>query len=176
MRHSPEGSPEASLKAPRLENYAQGVERYIQRTASESVLRPHQLEVFADFQTFFANGLRRGYVELPTGTGKTVLFIELTKALLDVPEGVRKPKILVVTPTKDLVHQTLGRSGKKGYGRFASELRVGSFFSDSSPGEKRRAGWDDATITTYRSLSIIEKTPQLIPIKDLGAEALAAIY
>ncbi|OGH10922.1 MAG: hypothetical protein A3B38_04160 [Candidatus Levybacteria bacterium RIFCSPLOWO2_01_FULL_36_13] len=125
--------------------------------SERTVLRPHQLTVFEDIRKFFEEGNKRGYVSLPTGTGKTVLFVELSKALLDVQPEQKKPKILVVTPSKDLVHQTMGKSGERGYGKFAPELGVGSYFSDTPSSEKTEAGFldNDVVITTYDSFAIL---------------------
>lgn len=136
------------------DNFALNVARYLHDLRASEVLRPHQRSVFEDLLEFFNKGLRRGYIELPTGTGKTVLFVELSKALLGGETTSRKLRILVVTPTKDLVHQTLGRAGKRGYGRFAPDLKVGSFFSDTPLSEKDRESLasHDVTVTTYLSL------------------------
>lgn len=102
------------------------------------------------------SGNRRGYIEAPTGTGKTVLFVTLAEAFgyhADKP-----PKILVVTPTKDLVRQTLGGSlGDKGFAGFAPHMNVGTFYSDTPAGMR---GLDaQVTITTYASLTKLAATP-----------------
>lgn len=148
--------------------FTQGISTYLQNAQGDEVLRPHQRDVFEDFQRFFQEGHTRGYIEFPTGTGKTVLFVELSKALLGTDPTLPRPKILVVTPTKDLVHQTMGRTGEKGYGRFAPELRVGSYFSDTPAQEKTDAALNayDVVVTTYRSFSILSNTHEYRPITD----------
>ncbi len=137
-------------------DYVAGIDTYLADARREHILRPHQDVIFRDIQDFFREGGTKGYVTAPTGTGKTVIFVELSKALLEAGKTAgRTPKILVVEPTKDLVHQTLGRSGKKGYGEFAPELQVASFYSDSTPEDRRHLNRADVVVTTYDSLTLM---------------------
>ncbi len=172
--NNPEGKPEEIRDA--VSNpFAQRVTSYIEESLSNSdrVLRPHQLDVFEDLQTFFEQGKRKGSIILPTGTGKTVLFVELSKALLGVGEvEEKKPKILVVTPTKDLVHQTLGRKGQKGYGRFAPELNVGSYFSDTPDKERRNLDDYDVVITTFQSFNTFNIKDEYRSVNDFEKDVL----
>jgi len=149
------------------DRYARSIESYL-NDPQRGTLRPHQREVFEDFQEFFEHGHTRGYVENPTGTGKTVLFVELSTALLETDPSLPRPKILVVTPSKDLVHQTMGRTGQKGYGKFAPDLKVGSYFSDT-PDEERDIDFQeecDVVVTTYTSLTIMSDRKELRPITE----------
>lgn len=143
-------------------DFALGVRRYLENGEQNNTLRPHQIEVFNDIGTFLEDEERRGYVQLPTGTGKTVIFVELSKALMEAqkPDGT-KPKILVVTPKIDLVHQTMGRSKEKGYGKFAPELKVASFFSDSTEEDRRSMQAAEVVVTTYASLGIMSRREQV---------------
>lgn len=154
--------------------FLQGIDIYLQEAQGAGVLRSYQRDVFADFQRFFQQGHTRGYIELPTGTGKTVLFVELSKALLGADPVLPRPKILVVTPTKDLVHQTMGRTGEKGYGRFAPELRVGSYYSDTPARERADAALSsyDVVVTTYNSFAILSRTKEYRPITDADRQAI----
>ncbi|MGF7229254.1 MAG: DEAD/DEAH box helicase [Candidatus Saccharibacteria bacterium] len=145
-------------------DFAKSIEVYLAKHELKSVLRDHQVEVFEDLMTFFIDGAKRGFINLPTGTGKTVLFVELAKAMLEQLSGKEAPRILVVTPTKDLVHQTLGRNGEKGFGQFAPLLDVGSFFSDTSDRERRKRSSNDVTVTTYQSFEILCRQ-QPVPIE-----------
>ncbi len=156
-------------------SFAQRVAGYLEDTSREQqgILRPHQVSVFGDLQKFFQQGRRRGHIEMPTGTGKTVLFVELSKALLGQrTEGDKKPRILVVTPTRDLVHQTLGRSGKRGYGEFAPDLKVSSYFSDTPDPERMDIGKSDVVVTTYRSFDILSSTREYRPVEDFEKDVL----
>jgi superfamily II DNA or RNA helicase len=146
-----------SRRMPTPTEYAISVHSYLRSPEAKSVLRAQQVTVFEDVQQFFTNGKHRGYIDLPTGTGKTVLFVELCKAFLQHNEQAPRPRILVVTPTKDLVHQTMGRSGEKGFGRFASDLKVGSYFSDTTEKEKREREDYDITVTTYQSFRLMAR-------------------
>lgn len=65
-------------------------------------LRSHQLEAFEKVKEFIESGGKKGYLELPTGYGKTVFFIELIEAL-----GL---KTIVVAPTGTIIQQTLDKA------------------------------------------------------------------
>lgn len=149
-------------------SYEQAIEKYLDDAEQSKVLRPNQREVFADLQRFFQQNLKRGFIDGPTGTGKTVIFVELSKALNNARIQGRKPKILVVTTFKDLVHQTMGKTGKKGYGKFAPDLKVGSYFSDTPASQKRSAALDtyDVIVTTYHSFKILNRTIDAAPAAE----------
>ncbi|HXR50072.1 MAG TPA: DEAD/DEAH box helicase family protein, partial [Verrucomicrobiae bacterium] len=138
------------------DDFAVALENYIEAGTAQHTLRPRQLTVFHDFLDFFQQDQGRGFVQMPTGTGKTVLFVELTKALLGARnENGDEPRILVVDPLKDLVYQTLGRKKTRGFGRFAPDLKIGTFFSDSSRIEKNQIIDKQVVLTTYRSLYLM---------------------
>lgn len=131
-------------------NYLYNLERYIADGKKADVLYEHQKAIINDTAKFLKDGARRGYIEAPTGTGKTVLFVTLAEAFsyhADTP-----PKILVVTPTKDLVRQTQGGTrGDRGFAGFAPHMSVGTFYSDTPTGMRGLEA--QVTITTYASLS-----------------------
>lgn len=126
------------------------LERYIADGNKADVLYEHQKAIINDTAKFLREGGRRGYIEAPTGTGKTVLFVTLAEAFSYQAE--QPPKILVVTPTKDLVRQTQGGTrGDRGFAGFAPHMSVGTFYSDTPTGMR---GLDaQVTITTYASLA-----------------------
>lgn len=161
------------------EDYASSVEAYLARAAlegSEEVLRPHQLDVFADLPAFYRNSDGRGIVELPTGTGKTPLFTRLTSALTEGYAPGRGPRFMISTSRKDLVHQILGRSGQKGYGRFAPDLRISSFFSDTTDRERHGLYESDGIVTTYPSMGIMSRMHEMIPRELATPELVDAYY
>jgi superfamily II DNA or RNA helicase len=136
--------------------YLHNLEQYTLDGKKADVLYEHQKAIIKDTTEFLRSGNHRGYIEAPTGTGKTVLFVTLAEAFsyqADTP-----PKILVVTPTKDLVRQTLGGSrGDKGFAGFAPHMSVGTFYSDTPAGMR---GLDaQVTITTYASLAKLAAAP-----------------
>jgi superfamily II DNA or RNA helicase len=137
-------------------NYLHNLERYIADGKKADILYEYQKAIIKDTAEFLGSGNRRGYIEAPTGTGKTVLFVTLAEAFSYQAE--KPPKILVVTPTKDLVRQTLGGSrGDKGFAGFAPLMSVGTFYSDTPAGMR---GLDaQVTITTYASLTKLAATP-----------------
>lgn len=136
--------------------YLDSLERFVADGQKSDILYKHQKAIINDTATFLRSGHRRGYIEAPTGTGKTVLFVTLAEAFGYQSET--PPKILVVTPTKDLVRQTLGGSkGDKGFAGFAPDMSVGTFYSDTPSGLR---GLDaQVTITTYASLTKLAATP-----------------
>lgn len=136
--------------------YLDNLERYISDGKKSDILYEHQKAIIKDTADFLRAGNRRGYIEAPTGTGKTVLFVTLAEAFSyqsDTP-----PKILVVTPTKDLVRQTQGGTlGDKGFAGFAPHMSVGTFYSDTP--NSMRGLEAQVTITTYASLAKLASTP-----------------
>lgn len=136
--------------------YLHNLERYIADGKKADVLYEHQKAIIKDTTEFLRSGNRRGYIEAPTGTGKTVLFVTLAEAFSYQSE--KPPKILVVTPTKDLVRQTLGGSrSDKGFAGFAPHMSVGTFYSDTP--SAMRGLQSQITITTYASLVKLAVVP-----------------
>lgn len=130
--------------------YLSNLERYVADGKKADVLYEHQKAIIKDTTEFLRSGNRRGYIEAPTGTGKTVLFVTLAEAFGYQAE--KPPKILVVTPTKDLVRQTVGGTlGDKGFAGFAPHMSVGTFYSDTPTGMRGLEA--QVTITTYASLA-----------------------
>ncbi len=113
-----------------LEEYIAGA-----RAAEAPTLRPRQMTVFEDIHRHFENGEVEGYIKLPTGVGKTVLFVEFVEAM--------NVKSLVVVPTKELVTQT-----EEKFRKFAEGLDVGVHYS------RRKDVGRQVTVITYDSLLI----------------------
>lgn len=97
-----------------------------------NTLRDRQFTVFEDMRKFLEAGGNAGYVKLPTGVGKTVLFTEFIEAL--------NLKTIVVVPTTILVQQTREKTEQ-----FASDLDVGKVY-----GKAKEFG-RQVTIITYDS-------------------------
>jgi superfamily II DNA or RNA helicase len=102
------------------------------KSDSERILKDKQATVFEDMREYLERGNNSGFVRLPTGVGKTVLFIEFIKAL--------QLKTLIVVPTKVLVDQT-----KERITQFAPEVDAGRIYGDMNESGQ------DVTITTYDS-------------------------
>ncbi|MEO5949848.1 MAG: DEAD/DEAH box helicase family protein [Candidatus Saccharimonadales bacterium] len=156
MIQSSISSSNAPSLSPKLDDYLRNLERYVADGRKADVLYEHQKAIIKDTAEFLRGGNHRGYIEAPTGTGKTVLFVTLAEAFSYQAE--KAPKILVVTPTKDLVRQTLGGSrGDKGFAGFAPYMSVGTFYSDTPSGMRGLEA--QVTITTYASLAKLADAP-----------------
>ncbi len=97
-----------------------------------STLTEHQITVFEAIHSFFEKGGSKGYIKLPTGSGKTVIFIEMIEAM-DL-------KALVVLPRKILLEQTVERMEE-----FADDLDVGRVYSAAKEHGRK------VTLITYDS-------------------------
>lgn len=140
----------------RSERFFRNLERYIADGQKGDILYEYQKNIVHDTARFLGAGGHRGYIEAPTGTGKTVLFVTLAEAFSY--QDATPPKILVVTPTKDLVRQTQGGTkGDKGFAGFAPDLSVGTFYSDTPAGLRGLEA--QVTITTYASLPKLAAMP-----------------
>jgi superfamily II DNA or RNA helicase len=136
--------------------FLHNLEQYIADGKKADILYEHQKAIIKDTTEFLRSGSNRGYIEAPTGTGKTVLFVTLAEAFSHKEKT--PPKILVVTPTKDLVRQTLGgTSGDKGFAGFAPNMSVGTYYSDTPSGMRGLEA--QVTITTYASLVKLASVP-----------------
>ncbi len=144
-----------AVKIPPYQEYLKNLERFIADGNKADVLYEHQKAIVHDTATFLRQGNNRGYIEAPTGTGKTVLFVTLAEAFSY--QAKTPPKILVVTPTKDLVRQTMGGTqGDKGFAGFAPAMQVGTYYSDTPSGMRGLEA--QVTITTYASLAKLAAT------------------
>jgi superfamily II DNA or RNA helicase len=158
----PENEPHA-----RSERFFRNLERYIADEQKSDILYEYQKNIVHDTARFLGAGGQRGYIEAPTGTGKTVLFVTLAEAF--GYQDAMPPKILVVTPTKDLVRQTQGGTrGDKGFAGFAPDLSVGTFYSDTPTGLKGLEA--QVTITTYASLPKLAAMPITVQRQDGGLQ------
>ncbi len=117
-----------------LINSLNSLDRYISEYQEKGgVLRDKQATVFEDLRDAIERGTTKGYVVLPTGVGKTVLFIEFVRAF--------NAPTLIVVPTQTLLHQT----GRK-LEQFAPEMEYGKVYAYAKEHDSQ------VTITTYDSL------------------------
>lgn len=110
----------------------ENLNRYIEESG-EKTLRPDQIDVMHSLRDYFTSGGTDGYISLPTGYGKTVLFAKLIEAI-----GM---KAIILSPTRKILKQTHGA-----FGRFAPEVDISNYFS----GSKDLSG--TVINTTYQSL------------------------
>jgi len=102
---------------------------------SETTLRGRQATVFEDIRDHMERGKTKGYVTLPTGSGKTVLFAEVVESM-----GLRT---LIVVPTLPILDQT-----KEKFERFAHGVEVGKVYGKEKDTNKQ------VTVITHDSLRI----------------------
>lgn len=111
------------------------IDHYIfeHKLGHDRTLREKQLPIFEAIRTYFERGGSEGYVKLPTGTGKTVIFTELIEAaglktLIVVPREIlltqTQEKIAEFAPTLDT---GLVYAGAKQYGHKVTIITYDSF-------------------------------------------------
>ncbi|NUQ57117.1 MAG: DEAD/DEAH box helicase family protein [Candidatus Paceibacter sp.] len=110
----------------------------------DRVLRDEQMAVFGEMAEFFNRGEHEGYIKLPTGVGKTVLFIEFLKAT-----GL---KSIIVVPTNVITDQTKNRIEE-----FADSLDYGIINAYEKDYGKT------ISITTYKSLILQVSSGKISP-------------
>src|SRR3990167_11403219 len=112
----------------------------------ESMLREHQVDAIESIRDFLRAGEKGGYISLPTGSGKTVLYTELAKAL-----GVRT---LILSPTRIILNQA-----EATFREMASGINLSSYSSEG----KDLTG--DVLNTTYHSAMLLVESGQIDPNK-----------
>lgn len=96
-------------------------------------LKEEQMTIFKTMRDFLEQGGTEGYVKVPTGVGKTVLFSKFIEAT-DL-------KTLIVVPTQLLVNQTGDRLSQH-----APEIDYGKIYADAKEHGRH------VTVTSYDSL------------------------
>lgn len=151
-------------KVGRYRNYLEvlnNLESYIGGRSIELDLYGHQVDVFQDIYDFMSgppressgNPIQRaGFIEMPTGTGKTAIFVKLVEAMAgNGPDRLKKPiKSLILVPTRAIRSQTEGDHPEKGFDLLSkqSDLTISSF----AEGE----GYDtngDVVVMTYQAFA-----------------------
>jgi len=115
-------------------NALNNLDDYIQKqeNGENKVLRGRQIPIFNEIRNAIERGVTRGYIKLPTGVGKTVLFSQLIEAL-NLKTLIGVPSLPLVTQTSDKMEQFTTKS-----------------FGTYSGGKKDSS--KDITTITYQSL------------------------
>src|SRR3989344_1372495 len=71
---------------------------------SEDPRHPKQQEVFSELRDFLEQGEKSGYIKLPTGSGKTIIFKRFLEAV--------RARSLIIVPNNVLVDQTVKQLNK----------------------------------------------------------------
>lgn len=108
------------------------ISTYYSQNENERTLFDPQMNAFEALRASIEDGETEGYIKLPTGSGKTVVFTEFVEAT-DL-------KTLIVVPTQILVDQT-----EKRFKEFAPTTETGKVYTQSKDYDKQ------VTITTYAS-------------------------
>lgn len=126
---------EVEITSRRILHTLNALDRYVHGhyiDGESRTLLDQQMTVFGNLRDFLEEGGLEGYIKLPTGTGKTVLFTEFIEAT-DL-------RALIVTPTKLLVDQT-----EEKFQQFAPDIETGKVYTHAKVFDKQ------VTITTYKS-------------------------
>jgi superfamily II DNA or RNA helicase len=115
-----------------------GLDGYIQehqtlKETGEAVLREGQITAFEAIRQGLEQGNTEGYVELPTGFGKTVIFSQLVEAT--------RARTIICVPTRQLVDQTYDKLKA-----FTPDSEVGRVYTHAKERDSR------VIVTTYESL------------------------
>jgi|GEM_PF-3987261 len=123
--------------------YAGAIERYLDSREASDVLRSAQADCIHAIGDAWSQGEKAIFVDSPTGSGKTVIFISLFRAL---QQGLGYlPRGIILEPKNLLIGQTVDR-----FGEFCSDwgdirTKVGVYNYKSKVRSKR------ITATTYQS-------------------------
>jgi len=104
----------------------------------KKVLREKQMNVFEAVHSFLKKNLTSGFIKLPTGTGKTVLFGQIIRVVAN-----HKSRAIILVPRIQLVQQTY-----ESLKNFAPKLSVGRINVDYKEYDHQ------VIITTYASWQI----------------------
>ena len=126
------------------------LDRYIKDHESKDnpLLREKQFLVFKKIRDFLEQGKREGYVKLPAGTGKTILFAKIAESL--------DMKTLIVAPKIQILHQNNQEVEK------FTDAESGTYYGKNKDLDKKVVN------TTYNSLVNMVKggviNPDDIPV------------
>lgn len=133
---------------------------------------PHQQEVFFDISEALAMGYNRGYVELPTSTGKTYLIAKLAEIFAN--SGLR---VLILADMRAQVSQLSGDIEDKGLAKFAQRLNpkdVGRHYGGS-----KATTTDKVVVATYAGMNNFAQTGELgefdVILADEAHKSLGAV-
>lgn len=136
------------IKAKKMLALLNSLDVYVQSRqdpeAGFGMLRGKQTEVFEQLRKYFEKGGKEGYFKLPTGFGKTVLFLKLVEAT--------NAKILILVPTQILVNQTMDKLRQ-----FAPKADAGKVYAYAKEFEK------NVTVMTYDSFLIALRNETINP-------------
>lgn len=133
----------AGIRAERVRlQMLDGLASYVREDPRVEELRPNQQDVLVASHVFLETAPRvyggtgkAGFVDSPTGTGKTAAFAHLAQALKSQEDPADPVRVLVLSPTNNILRQTIGRPDEaqgieaRGFARFTPDLDVGGYNS-----------------------------------------------
>jgi len=123
------------------------LDKYIKEHESQNdpLLRERQFHTYKEIRNFLEQGGRRGYVKLPAGVGKTLLFTKIIEAI-----GM---KTIVASPTNIILDQNAKESDTH------TDFEYGKYNTKNKDLDKK------VIYTTYASLVNLIKNEQIDPDK-----------
>ncbi len=121
-----------------------------------SLYKASQQEAFQGFLEGLREGYKHGYIELPTGVGKTALFIALVKNYLSTGNIVAgSSRVLILVPTEKLVVQTA-----EAFAKFLPEI-ARTIETDGDNGQE--IDWEHSKLgVQYRRMKHADRTPEVL--------------
>lgn len=115
-----------------------------------------QHEAFNGFRSGLNEGHRHGYFEIPTGVGKTAVFISLIKNYLDAVNGNSDAqRVLIVVPSTDLVVQTA-----KAFAKFMPGIAP---LIETDDDKGKEIGWEKSGVgVQYSSMKHAARKPKVL--------------
>ncbi|KAJ7596983.1 P-loop containing nucleoside triphosphate hydrolase protein [Mycena floridula] len=123
------------------------------------VLRPYQEQCLIACQEALARGISRIGVSLPTGSGKTTVFISLLSRIASPPESPLARKSIIIVNTIELARQSAEQVTRL-FPEWSVEIEQGVKY--------KATGLADVTVATYQTLLQPSRIAKFDP-KDLKA-------
>ncbi|KAH9486984.1 Putative mitochondrial ATP-dependent helicase irc3 [Psilocybe cubensis] len=120
------------------------------------ILRPYQEHCLQACTEALASGSTRIGVSLPTGAGKTTVFISLLSRISPPPENMQATRSLIIVNTIELAHQAATRVARL-FPNWTVEIEQGT--------KHQATGTADITVATYQTLNNERRASKFDPLK-----------
>ncbi|KAJ7487550.1 P-loop containing nucleoside triphosphate hydrolase protein [Mycena galericulata] len=128
--------------------------RHFATSVSDVILRPYQEQCLVACTEALESGASRIGVSLPTGSGKTTVFISLLSRIAAPPSNPRASKALIVVNSIELARQSAEQVGRL-FPDWTVEIEQGS--------KHKASGLADVTVATYQTLRQAERVRKFDP-------------
>ncbi|KAJ7932447.1 P-loop containing nucleoside triphosphate hydrolase protein [Mycena leptocephala] len=123
---------------------------------SDVVLRPYQEQCLLACTEALESGASRIGVSLPTGSGKTTVFISLLSRIAAPPSDPRASKSLIIVNSIELARQSAEQVGRL-FPDWTVEIEQGT--------KHKASGLADVTVATYQTLRRTERINKFNPAR-----------